>query len=361
MAMELDTKTITTLYDVIVISSEAARLPEAAREFAEAFLLPGESTLQILKSAPIVFATGLKRSELRAIKSGLLRISTCGVEFKISTKPTPEIPRVVWGTRPSFETLGEGCALPAPGFHLGTAGFTCPSCGEVMVVRQIGKPVLHPTAATPSAPSPAHAAARAPARAAASLPAKKEAPKKAPREESLDIVDEPLTLDDVASIEEGDDPALDLVEPVEEIAEIEEVVEEIPKKKGGRVSKGQLKTVGRMAARGKAKEEPLELEETEVVPELEEESAPKPVPSRISADGEPLFSVFLSQIADPARQAEAARLISEIRGIPLKEAKDKVKGTLIPVLKDVTKAEADACLDKFQKMKIAGKVTAKKK
>ncbi|MBI3099672.1 MAG: hypothetical protein HYY93_15795 [Planctomycetes bacterium] len=379
MAKDSDTKAMTALYDVIVTVADGPRIDEASGVFARSFSISPESAGQVLKCAPIIFLSGIKRSEIRTIKSALYEVSKYGVEFKLTSKPSPAIPRVVWPTKPNIETLGHTAAIPALGFTFGNAAITCPSCGEVLVVRQLGKPVIHPAApATPSSspalkPAPAPAPSKPAARAAPPPPKPEPKPAKKPaRVEEPEEIEEPLELVEDAAVEAEEveevptlDDTLDVGEPLEEVEEVPELEEEPPKRpaaKGGKLpAKPEPRAAARPVPKAAAKPAPkVDEEETLEVAEEPEVKAPKPTPSRVAADGEPLFSVFLSKIGDPAKQAEAAKLIAEIRGIPLKEAKEKAKGMLIPVLKDVSKDEADACLEKFQKLKIPGKVTKKK-
>jgi ribosomal protein L7/L12 len=68
------------------------------------------------------------------------------------------------------------------------------------------------------------------------------------------------------------------------------------------------------------------------------------------------FSVFLAKIADEARRAKAATLLAELTGLPAAEADALSKKVIIPVLKGVTKEEAEAAKQRFAKIGILARV-----
>jgi len=70
--------------------------------------------------------------------------------------------------------------------------------------------------------------------------------------------------------------------------------------------------------------------------------------------------VFLQKIAAPDRKDKAAQMIAEIKGIPLAEAKELTGRLVIPLLKDVSKNEAERVLEQFKKLNVMGRMTRKK-
>ncbi len=68
------------------------------------------------------------------------------------------------------------------------------------------------------------------------------------------------------------------------------------------------------------------------------------------------FSVFLAKIADEDRRKKAASLIAEIGKIPAEEAESLSKKMIIPVLRGVTKEEAEAAKAQFGKIGILARV-----
>jgi hypothetical protein len=75
---------------------------------------------------------------------------------------------------------------------------------------------------------------------------------------------------------------------------------------------------------------------------------------------EPVHGLVLSKITGEARRQKAAELISEMKRIPRDEAMKLTDRTIIPVLKGVSKEEAEAALKRFERSKISGRVTTRR-
>lgn len=68
------------------------------------------------------------------------------------------------------------------------------------------------------------------------------------------------------------------------------------------------------------------------------------------------FSVFLAKIADEARRAKAVPILAELSGLSNEEADALSKKVIIPVVKGVTKEEAEAAKQRFAKIGILARV-----
>ncbi len=68
------------------------------------------------------------------------------------------------------------------------------------------------------------------------------------------------------------------------------------------------------------------------------------------------FSVFLAKIADEDRRKKASVLIAELGKMPPEEAETLSKKMIIPVLKGVSKEEAEAAKAQFGKIGILARV-----
>ncbi|MDQ7779634.1 MAG: hypothetical protein RDV41_07980 [Planctomycetota bacterium] len=280
-----------------------------------------------------------------------------------------------------------------------------------------------PAAAPAPAPVPAPARAAAPAPARAAAPAAppataapkgkapvsarhKEEPKPAPKgkeaakggrklakapepEVELELEEEIEPIEEIAEVEEIQEveEVVALEEPAEEpIAEIEEVIdltepdmevvpleepepEEPPKpapKKGKEPPKAAAKAPAapaKPAAKAAAppKAEPAEEPEEEQAPPAK--TAPAKPPKKAPADadsGDMQYSVFLNRIGAKEKQEQAAKVLAEVRGCSLAEAREQAKKVIVPVLRDVSKEEADTCLKRFTDMGLQGKTTKKK-
>jgi hypothetical protein len=73
------------------------------------------------------------------------------------------------------------------------------------------------------------------------------------------------------------------------------------------------------------------------------------------------YNVFLSQISSTEKREEAAKIICEIRKCKIEEARELVTRSMIPLLKDVSKAEAEKTLHRFRLIKVAGRMTLARK
>ncbi|MCC6739300.1 MAG: hypothetical protein IT452_09655 [Planctomycetia bacterium] len=356
-------------FSIVIEASKDSKIAEATAGFAKTFTLESKVAEQILKSAPIIFLSRLTKQDIRVLKPKLMELSNAGIEFRITERPQERIPKVNWPIKPSFGTADGGQLVTAVSFIWDNNAFVCPACGETFVFRRVGKPkptpapmeaaaapAVAPAAAPPAkpaaAPAPAAKPAPAPAKPAAA-PAKpapapaKPAAKKPVEEEDLgtvDLLDEvpTLDLDDVKPLD--DIAPLDDVRPRDEIEEVEEVpakpAAKGPAPKGpapkGPPPKGPVKPGGMIKPS-------VDLDEVEV------------------AGGEDeLASVFLNRIPSPKDQDTAAKIIAEVRSCPMKEAKELAARMVIPVVKDIPMKEAEEILAKFQKAKIAGRITKKK-
>lgn len=71
--------------------------------------------------------------------------------------------------------------------------------------------------------------------------------------------------------------------------------------------------------------------------------------------------LVLSRIADPDKKEQAAEIIAEVKSCNLDEARRLTDRTIIPVLKGVSREVAEFHLEKFKRVKIAGRVTTRQR
>jgi hypothetical protein len=81
---------------------------------------------------------------------------------------------------------------------------------------------------------------------------------------------------------------------------------------------------------------------------------------RQPSDKEPVHGLVLSKVIGEAKRQKAAEIIAEVARIPKEEALKLTDRTIIPVLKGVTREEAEAALARFQRAKISGRVTTRR-
>jgi ribosomal protein L7/L12 len=317
-------------FNLIVVSVESDKLAEAGRQFARGFGLDETIAQQICKSAPILFAQKLTKTEVKAITSTLTDLSKHGIEFRITARVAGKLPKVNWPVRPQFTAGGVG-GVTGLAFEWDNNAFVCPGCGESFLFRRLGKLQLAEPAAVANNGSPAAAAARTPARAAVGAYA-------APQLEGVEGV-QPLA---------GEGESLDLPEALDEAPP---AAEPEPMQEAEEVSMEEL---------------PVEEDaapEPEVIPvEAEPEPEPvaeAPVQEEAAAPGEAgdLYNVFLSKITDTTKRDKAAELISKVKGCSMGEAKELTTRLVIPLAKNVSKDKAEDILNQFKKLKIFGRMT----
>lgn len=186
-------------------------------------------------------------------------------------------------------------------------------------------------------------------------------------EEVVALEESPAETAEVAPAEE----VVDLSGPDMEIIPLEEPLEEpvkeppkpAPKKTREPAPKQAPPTVKLPTAPKQpptaAKPKPVEKPELEPVTKGEARAA-KQAASRGVPPGEALYSVFLNRIVSREKQEQAAKILASVRNCSLSEAREQVKKVIIPVIRDVSKEEADNCLKKFTEIGLTGKTTKKK-
>ncbi|MCE9582401.1 MAG: hypothetical protein K8T20_07900 [Planctomycetes bacterium] len=358
-------------FSIVIEAAKDARLADATSGFAKTFTLESKVAEQILKSAPIIFLSRLTKQDVRILKPKLMALSETGIEFRITARPQDRIPKVNWPIKPTFGAADGGSLVTAVSFIWDNNAFVCPACGETFVFRRVGKPKPAPAgveaaaaavapapAARPAAPShsvqparPAPAPAAKPAPAAPAKPAAKPAPaaKKGNDDDDLgtvDLLDEvpTLDLDDVAPLDD-----VDSLEPIDDVSPLDDI-EVIP------VDEPPAKPAAKVAPKGPPPKGPSPVRPGGMI----KPSVSMDEVEELGGGEDELASVFLNRIPAAKDQEVAAKIIAEVRSCPMKEAKELSARMVIPVIKDIPIKEAEAILAKFQKAKIAGRITKKK-
>ena len=346
-------------FNLIITSVDSGRAGEAGKKFAQTFSLDPQIATQIIKSAPILFATELTKKEVKAITPSLRDLSKEGIEFRVTARLAKKIPKVNWPVRPQF-TAGGSVSSNGLAFEWDNNAFVCPGCGETFLFRRLG--------ALPLVEAPAVPAAAPAAKAAA--PSPKAAPKPAPQPVAQPAGGAPaaepdLAEPDLAPLEELDMGG-ELAEEAEQI-ELPDQVEEITLADtdigSGGSPAGELDLAPSL---DEAPSAPVKPAEETSIPELEggelseavEEAAP--ALEEELADGGERYNVFLSKISDRSRQKKAADLIAKVKSCSPQEAKELSSRLVIPLAKGVAKDKAESILSQFKKLKIFGRMTKAK-
>lgn len=327
---------------------------EAGAFLAEAFGLDPALTQAMLKTTPIIFATKLTKSEVKALSPRLQELSKQGFEFRITAR-TAKLPKVNWLVRPNFALPSTGSSGPVA-FDFQNTAFVCPSCGDTFVFARVGKiplsdanPGTPPLPATPT-PLPSKSATGSipvakpaePPKVKVSIPPKLEledgaganptyAKKSGDAFADAELV-EPLTDEAL----EGGDVAIDEDAPQIDLSSIEGPAEG--------ESNPAIKTSVNLSSA---------LDDT-----LNEQASKETAAAQAQAiaNGE-LYNVFVPEVKDKARLEEVVKLVMQVRGLSEEEARKLTKRLMIPVAKGVSKDEAERILAQFKKIKTTGRMT----
>ncbi len=336
-------------FNLIITEVDAGRIADAAGAFAKSFSLDETLSSQILKSAPIIFATKLTKSEVKAITPKLTELSNQGLEFRVTARVAGKVPKVNWPVRPQFTAAGSG-GPNGLAFEWDNNAFVCPGCGETFLFRRLGQLKL--------VEGPAEVAAPATVAKAATVakPVPRPTPVAAPVADDMGLADdiaapEPLEEGSLEGVEgeplPGEGESLDLPEPTADVSE------------AGADGEVSLDDIPDAPAEEAASEE-LALEPAADEPSLSDvadEAQAAAAPMQQAAEGEEAFNVFLSKITDKTKQDKVAELIAKIKGCSASEAKELCSRLVIPIAKNVGKKQAEDILEQFKKIKIFGRMT----
>jgi len=145
-------------FALIVAEVDPAMIEEAAESLAEAFRLDSAVAQQVVRSAPIVFARGLTRHEIKAITPKLILLSKMGLELRVTARSTGKMRKLNWPIKPQFTAGDSGGMKVTPTFDWQDSAFVCPSCGETFVFKRLGQLELGETPSEDAAAPPTPAA-----------------------------------------------------------------------------------------------------------------------------------------------------------------------------------------------------------
>ncbi|MBI5360017.1 MAG: hypothetical protein HZA48_05485 [Planctomycetes bacterium] len=240
-------------FKVIVNQPEEPALTAALPQFAKAFSLPEDAAAQILSAAPIVLMTGLTKNEAKLLKPVLIKLSSAGMEFKITVIPDKGIPYVIWPFKPHITLKGIEENIPGIAFEWRNTAVVCPSCGETFAIKPIGKtqqakPIsIHAAIAQTETPARQDETVQAPALKPKPAGVKPQAQKPAPpqelepepeeaeiaeaeaEEEAVEATaDEPLEVAELTDEQQAEEASAEDEAVEAEPAEEAEAVEEAP-------------------------------------------------------------------------------------------------------------------------------------
>ena len=104
-----------------------------AGRFAQTFSVDEELAQKFCKSAPVVLAEGLTKSDVKEYSPKLAELSKAGLEFRVTARGTQGLPKVHWPGGQPFAAGGE------PEFSFNNGAFVCPCFGESFLFQRSGE------------------------------------------------------------------------------------------------------------------------------------------------------------------------------------------------------------------------------
>lgn len=308
--------------------------PESHRESAAVFIgklfsLKEHTCQQIVSSCPIVLLTGLGREEGAAIHLLVHGLGAVGAQIELTGNSPGDLPKIDWPRRPQVlkRELSEWVVdlqvlVPVPG---GQARII-----DLLVAAIEGRPPTKSEFKGASLPevTPFSTPALPPAE---HKPLTTRTPVPPPSVQRTPLPPPPQVT--AVTGAEGEDP-------------MSRLNELFPEEEGGGFMPGKDDITNIL---------------NRILPD-EEGAGGGTSPGasgsnrRATESGGGGFSVFLAKIADEERRKKAAALIAEIGKVPAEEAESLSKKMIIPVLRGVTKEEAEAAKAQFGKIGILARV-----
>jgi ribosomal protein L7/L12 len=331
-------------FTLIIVGIEHDKQEALAKDFAQTFSINPEIAQQILSCAPIVFVDDLTKQELRAITPKLVDLSSKGIEFRVTVGKVENLPKLNWPVRPQF-TLTPIPRTSGLSFDMVNTTFICPNCGEAYLFKRIGKIkiAVEKEAPVKEEVKPPEPVKPAPVSAPQPPPVKPEVEEKvelpAPEEVPAGVVEE-IKIEGV-----------DELQPMPEVSDVEPLAEgisplEIPEEV-------EAKEPETAAAPAPPKQAPAPAKPP--APKQVEPEPQEPPVEQVPVEEE-LYNVFLPNIPISKRD-EAVKIISQIRGISVQEARKLVAKTVVPVLKEVPKSKADEAVNRLRAIKLTARIT----
>jgi hypothetical protein len=310
--------------------------PESHRESAAAFIgrmfsLKEHTCQQIVQSCPIALLAGLGREEAAAVHLLVHALAVTGATVEVSAAPVGELPKIDWPRRPQLfkRELGEWITdlqvpVPLPGgaksrvIDLLLAAIDPKPAGTPYTGSALPEVTPFSTPALPRGETPRPLTTRTP------LPAPPQPAESRPPTTRTPL---PAPPQPQAGTGGSDDP-------------MSRLNELFPEEEGGFMP---------------GKEDITNIL-NRILPDEEAGGQPGTGGSGRKAAVSGGFSVFLAKIADEDKRKKAAQLIVDIAKLPADEAEALSKKMIIPVLKGVSKEEAEAAKAQFGKIGILARI-----
>jgi ribosomal protein L7/L12 len=319
---------MSVVYSLILRACPDGSREAVAQLLGRAFSLKDSTCVSIAGSTPIVLLTELSKKDAAALSLVMAGLEHHGANMELSPEDVSDLPKIDWPRRPSVfkreigEYVGEyeKVALSFPGVD---KSFTVL---DLLLLRL--DPHSRPLPARGSSefrgaqlpeitPFANQALPVSPARASAPSAVPRTTAPTSSGDEAISRLNELFPDDDTGFMPNNDDITniLDRLLPDEEQ----------PQNNPGSGPVGQSSSSARLAV--------------------------------LNNNGAPVgFSVFLAKIADEAKRVKAVPLLAELAGISNDEADALSKKVIIPVLKGVSKEDAESAKQRFAKIGILARI-----
>jgi len=334
----LGTSTMSSDYTLILRACPESHRETAAGFVSKLFSLKEHTCQQIVSSCPIVLLTGLGREEAAAMHLLVHGLNVIGAQIELSPHPPGDLPKIDWPRRPQVfkRDLSDWgvdlqLMLPVPGGQSRLIDLLVATIEGRVVPAKPEFKGTHLPEVTPFA-TPALAVEHRPLTTRTPLP---EAPRPTTTRTPLPPPPAIRTPAPEATPVAQLTPGGGIEDPMSRLNEL------FPDEDGGFM--------------------PGKDDITNILNRLLPDEQPE-VPSTGSGGSRKIetgtggFSVFLAKIADEERRKKATILIAELGKMPAEEAEILSKKMIIPVLKGVSKEEADAAKAQFGKIGILARV-----
>lgn len=117
-------------FTLILVKNDGAT---GVDRFARTFSIDEALAEKFCKSAPVILAEGLTKSDVKEYSPKLAELSKAGLEFRVTARPTQGLPKVHWPGGQPFAGERE------PEFSFNNGAFVCPCCGESFLFQRSGE------------------------------------------------------------------------------------------------------------------------------------------------------------------------------------------------------------------------------
>ncbi|MFH1423078.1 MAG: hypothetical protein ABIH42_10255 [Planctomycetota bacterium] len=352
------------LYKLLLQNVNEKSFEKTRDEIQKIFNIGEGQANDIIKTAPIVLMDDIADLvEANTARDKFQLLIDAGAEIVVTDELLEHIPRLRWKELPELASeekkkLSEEASPPLTKYHfiLDEKGvFKCPSCGEIFLLRPL----------YPEERQEVFAQAEILKRFGTEKPTGKDKIPAYGKNKKPEVIKkaEPEALD-LASFEKGlkelgyGQPKV----PEQNTEQFFEKLETLPADKSPqgtpteKIQKEMEQPHANIPAAQRIRKKPFSLSMKKGERPSEEIQEP---PRVVHTEG--FHGVVIAQLTSNERRNKAAKLMTEVTGMPFDEARDLCQGVLVNVLREVSEEEAKTICQKFKDIGIMAKVTMQRR